>query len=98
MNKFHILKFGTVQRYLEKGSRHGWCNYYKGFDKDRKKKKFHMYDINKNYIGTYTGVKEFSRQSLDVFGVMLHTSGIGNVCNGRLKQYKGYVFEWANES
>lgn len=95
-SKFNNICDLTIQRYLEKGTKQGWCNYYKGIYYDDRKKRVNVYDKYSNYIETFPSTKELAEQSYVLFGVQFNASTISKVCRGKQKQHKGYIFEWAD--
>ena len=51
-----------------------------------------LYTIDGNYIGTYKSAKYIADHSEEIVGKVLKVNSIYDCCNGRIKQYKGYVF------
>lgn len=89
----------TIIKYLKKGTKHGWCNYDPEleWEKFSKKKMVAVYkDDNLLHISESCVLLE--RQSENLFGIKLFQGAISSVCRGELKQYKGFVFKYINES
>lgn len=98
--KFNIGKT-TAKRYLNKGAKLGWCSYNgkeelkKTCSKNGKStsKPIEIFKNNKS-LGIFESCHELSRQSEELFGVKLDVSNMSNVCNGKLKQHKGFTFKY----
>lgn len=66
----------------------------KNFCIKTKSKIVYVYNLNHEYIGTYSSISELSRKSENDFGVKLSIQGISRVCTGERKQYKGFIFSY----
>ena len=96
----------TILKYLKQGVKHNWCKYnpkeklgninnFNSAKKSGKKVVIFKDDIN---LGEFYSCGELERQSLNLFGVKLLNQNISSVCNGKLKQYKGYTFKYIEEN
>ncbi|HJG96735.1 MAG TPA: hypothetical protein K8V90_06500 [Romboutsia timonensis] len=91
----------TVTNYLKKGTKLGWCVYDPKYEKSKASSKngklfVKQIEIFKDgeSLGIFESCAELSRQSEKVFGVKLLSSNISRVCNGKLKQHKGFTFKY----
>lgn len=102
--KFKLSK-NTIQTYLKKGTKLGWCDYdpkeeikkarLKGTGKMRKARSRKVEIIKKGKsLGVFESCLELERQSEKLFGIKLCRSSISLVCNNKLKQYKDYQFKY----
>ena len=96
-DKFKIKSSATIKKYLEQGTKYGWCNYSLNFNSDKRKKKVNVYDTNNNYLGTFNSITELCNKSYELFKVQFNISEVSKVCNKkkRYKTHKGHIFEWA---
>lgn len=103
------LSRSTVRNYLKKGSKLGWC-YYDGVSEVNKSyielsqrnkicfsKKVKIVKNNET-LGIFDSIAELERQSEIIFKTKLHHSAISKVCLGKQKLYKGFTFEYIDES
>lgn len=94
----------TVNSYLRKGTKLGWCN-YNGKEEMKKQasKNGSCYkkpvEIYKNGIslGVFESIVELEKQSEELFGVKLNNGNISQVCNGKKSQYKGFTFVYVTD-
>lgn len=94
----------SITTYLKKGNTLGWCK-YDPKEEMRKvrlkvgghnKKKVEILKDNKS-LGIFESCAELERQSEELFEVKLSHSKISNVCNGKLRQYKGFTFKYVED-
>lgn len=94
----------TISSYLKRGLSI-WNDFeynpkkekYKGSIKSGKlgTKKVAIFKENK-ILDIFNSATELSLQGEEIFNVKLSISGISQVCNGKLKQYKGFTFKYVN--
>ncbi|HAT4302323.1 TPA: hypothetical protein I9089_002430 [Clostridium perfringens] len=90
----------TINRYLKKGTKLGWCEYDPRKEKIKSalknsslcKKKVEIFKDNQS-LGVFESYKELAKQSEELFGVKLLSQNISSVCAGRLDSYKGFAFK-----
>ncbi|XZH34387.1 hypothetical protein ACSW8L_15865 (plasmid) [Clostridium perfringens] len=95
------IDISTINRYLKRGAKLGWCRYngrkemIKNAFKNGKNngKKVEMFKNNKS-LGIFLSCSELERQSEKLFGVKLLHSAVSRVCNNKVSQYKGYQFKY----
>ena len=99
---FHIGKT-TVIKYLKTGSKLGLCDYDPKEEIKKSKKKIaasfgRKVSIWKNdiCIGVFESMSELEEKSISIFGVQLRKSGVWDVCQGKCKTHKGFVFKYEN--
>jgi hypothetical protein len=93
-----------VTKYLNEGSKIGWCN-YNGKEEMSKSSRKNNNKNNKlveifkcnNSLGVYLSTHELDRKSLDDFGIKLDYRNISAVCLGKKPQYKGYIFKYLDK-
>lgn len=98
--KFNLAR-NTIQTYLKKGTKLGWCKYNpkeeikKASVKSGKAsgKRVEMFKNNKS-LGTFLSCRELDRQSEKLFGIKLSFTGISSVCLGSRKSHKGFTFKY----
>lgn len=61
---------------------------------NRKEVPIYVYNLNSEFCGLYKSPKELSEKSIGDFGIQFNSSNIINVCAGRCKQYKNYIFSY----
>lgn len=85
----------TSWRYLNKGSKIGWCDYC-GKEEMKKGTNKIPVEIFKNEIslGIFESIKDLSTSAIGLFGVSLDGSTISKVCKGKIKLYKGYSIRY----
>ncbi|WP_283695808.1 hypothetical protein [Clostridium perfringens] len=101
--KFKLSK-STIQNYLKKGIKLGWCDYdakeelRKSVSKNGKTKgkKVEIFKNNKS-LGIFESCSEIERQSEKMFGVKLLHGGISTACKKEKSQYKGFTFKYIEE-
>lgn len=90
------ISYITIGRYLKQGSQLGWCKYdaQEELKNSRKKNKktIPIKCINNNIILDNAG--DWEKQSKTILNVHISRSSILNVCNSKIKQIKGYKFEY----
>lgn len=99
--KYFKLSVGGIRLYLIKGTKLGWCNYdsKEEIEKNAIKtgrangKKVEVFKDNKS-LGIFESCHELERKSEELFRVKLGNSAISEVCRGKKKQYKGYIFKY----
>ena len=88
----------TIVRYLNKGRELGWCDYNGKEelkkDKRRNKKVVAMYDLNNNFIMEESSAVKLKERCLKELNINLNTSNISEVCSGKQKAHKGYIFKY----
>ena len=63
-------------------------------EKNVGRKKTFVYTLNHMYCGSYNSLKELCDNSLQDFGIKFNIGNVSNVCSGKTKQYKGYIFSY----
>ena len=63
-------------------------------EKNVGRKKTFVYTLNHMYCGSYNSLKELCDNSLQDFGIKFNMGNVSNVCSGKTKQYKGYIFSY----
>ena len=96
--KFHIKWHGTIQDYLKRGTKFGWCNYNKEeYRKERQAKSMgktvSVYLVDGTYLKTYDSYSDFKRNFENDFGTKICYAKVKDVVNGILNEYKGFVFK-----
>ena len=99
--KEYNLSRSVVRDYLIKGSLIGWCSYHPS-EESRKssskvgKKTGKKVEVFKNGIslGVYNSTHELAKISELEFGVRFIQSSISNVCIGKIRSHKGYIFKY----
>lgn len=95
-NIFHIKKL-TIKKYLTIGAQYGWCSYYNGVYTEKRKRNIRVYDCRHQYIDTFSCIGDLVVKSDELFKVHFTKSMVIKACNKEIEQYKGYIFEWAND-
>lgn len=95
-NKFK-LGAATVRKYLKIGAQFDWCSYDARKESEKKKKKVSIYK-NEKCIGSFDSINELSREYATNFNIKLLVPCISRVCNGKEKQYKGFVFKFSEKN
>lgn len=86
------LSRGTIEKYLHKGNTLNWCRYNVKDSLNIKNIEVLKEGVS---LGIFEhGIQELSRKSEILFGVKLIASSICNVCNNKVKQYKGFTFKY----
>lgn len=100
--KFNLDR-SSITNYLKKGIKLGWC-YYNPKEEMRKiarqngktsGKKVEIFKSNKS-LGIFESCAELERRSEELFGFRLNFKGIGRVCRGERKSYKGFTFKYVD--
>lgn len=97
------ISTSTVWKYLTKGTVLNWCKYDSNWNieilteaiKSRRSKQVEVYK-NNQLFGIFQSVAELSRQSENLFGIKFSQSQISNVCLGKCKIHKGYIFKYSD--
>jgi len=94
----------TVNRYLNRGAKIGWCVYNP--KEEMVKVAFEMGKLNGKQVeifnkdgislGIFPSCSELARQSKELFGIKLLQTGISEVCNGKNKTHHGYIFKYVD--
>ena len=97
-NEYKISK-NSIRRMLHVGNEVGLCHYdgkieniLSSKNNENNSKETSIYTVDGNYIGTYKLAKYIADHSKEIVGKVLKINSIYDCCNGRVKQYKGYVF------
>lgn len=95
------LNYTTIQKYLKKGNKLGWCEYnpeeemFKGKSKSGKMSGKPIEVFRDNiFLGRFESCSELVRQSKKNFGVKLNNGCISIVCRGKAKQHLGFTFKY----
>ena len=100
---FHIKFHGTIQDYLKRGTKLGWCNYNKdAYRKERQEKTLgciiNVFLEDGTYIKTYPSKQKLSKSFLNDFGTKMSNGKVNDVLSGQIKSYKGFVFKEEKEA
>ena len=95
------LNKNTINSYLKRGARLGWCDYNAkeemkkcGYKNGRKLgKKVEIFKEGES-LGVFESCRELERQSEGLFGVKLSQQNISKVCNNIKLKYKGFTFKY----
>lgn len=105
LSKMYKISKNSIRRMLHVGNEIGICHYdgkveciLSSTNNEYNNKKTSIYTINGNYIGTYKSAKYIADHSEEIVGKNLKVNSIYDCCNGRIKQYKGYVFRNKGEN
>lgn len=100
LSKQYMISKNSVRRMLHIGNEIGLCHYdgrYENFkstvNNENNVKETTIYALNGDYIGTYKSAKYIADNSQKILGKDLKVNSIYDCCNGRIKQYKGYIFK-----
>ena len=98
LGKIFKMSRNTIVIYLKKGTELGWCN-YNGKEESkrngrRNKKAVAMYDLEGNFIMKESSTIKLKERCLKELNINLSTGGISEVCNGKHKTHKGYIFKY----
>lgn len=96
----------TILDYLKRGKELGLCNY----DVEKAKQEAHMiagkaaqkklskrlaaYDSENNFLGEFKNAKYTAEYFKENFDIKLNPNNIQDVCTGRYKHHKGYIFKY----
>lgn len=87
----------TIRKYLRQGEALGWCEYSKEIEGiklakiiSKTSKRVYCFELNK----VYESATVIEKVSVKEFGVHLDRRGVGKVCNGKSKTYKGFHFKY----
>lgn len=97
---FNLSK-STVQSYLKMGDREGWC-FYNGKENQKEngirngERNGKVVEVFKDgeKVGEFKSARHLARVSQDVFNTTFLQSSVSNVCLGKRKSHKGYVFKY----
>ena len=97
-NEYQLSK-NSIRRMLHIGSELGICNYdgkeeniKSSFKNENNTKETSVYTVSGKYIGTYKSAKYIADNGENIVGKKLLVNSIYDCCNGRVKQYKGFIF------
>ena len=94
---FNLSKI-TIIDYLKKGTKLGWCDYDPNQERKSHKKPTNVkaVEVYKNniLIGEFTSIQELSNKSEELYGIKFLNTAVCNVCRGKAKTHKGYVFKY----
>lgn len=100
----------TILDYLKRGKELGLCNYDKEIAKQnahiiageaiskKLSKKVVAYDKDNNFIGEFKNARYTKEYFKETYNIKLNTSNIQDVCVGRHKHHKGYIFKYVDEN
>lgn len=100
LGKIFKISRDTIVDYLKKGTELGWCNYNgkEELEKSRRRSKggkaVVMYDLEGNFIMKESSAVKLKERCLKELNIDLDTSNISNVCLGKHKTHKGYIFKY----
>ena len=86
-NHFNLSEI-TIVKYLKRGTELGWCEYIGN------KKRIAMYDSKGNVIREECSTRELIRVLEKEMGIFLDFRAISEVCKGKRKSHKGFVFKY----
>ena len=103
ISRIFNLSVTTIQRYLNKGVKLGWCNYNskeelkKASIKGSKStgKSVEIFKDGES-LGIFKSCSELERQSEKLFGIKLNNRKIASVCRGERPHHKGFTFKYVN--
>lgn len=103
VSKVLNISASASNKYLNKGTMLGWCNYDKNeVEQARLKKSIKSrskkVEVFKDDIslGIFDSVSSLSRNSKELFCETFSDSSISSVCRNQLASYKGYTFKYLN--
>lgn len=88
---------GSICRFLNKGTKLGWCNYNgKEEVKNGSKKRTTKVEIFRdgNSLGIFESCRELKNKSEELFGIKLNESHISAVARGERKSHRGFTFKY----
>ena len=99
LSKTYKVSKNSIRRMLHVGNEIVLCsndakkeNILSSVNNANNVKETSIYTVDGNYIGTYKSAKYIADHSEEIVGKVLKVNSIYDCCNGRIKQYKGYVF------
>ena len=99
LSEEYKLSKNSIRRMLHTGNEIGLCHYdgkkenvLSSIDNENNVKETSIYTVDGKYVGTYKSAKYIADHSEEIVGKVLKVNSIYDCCNGRVKQYKGYVF------
>ena len=91
----------TIVEYLKKGTELGWCDYNGKEEQEKagrsggtKGKAVAMYDLEGNFIIEEMSAVKLKERCLKELNIDLNRGHISDVCLGKLKTHKGYIFKY----
>lgn len=100
LSEKYLISKNSIRRMLHVGNEIGLCHYdgkienaKSSINNENNIKETEVYTLDGKYIGTYKSAKYISDNSNKIFGKDLKVNSIYDCCNGRIKQYKGYIFK-----
>ena len=86
----------SIRKYLKKGNLLGWCEYASEIEFENKKINSKSVEIFKNdkSLGIFQSCSELSKKSERLFNTKIDSRRISDVCNNKIKQYKGFTFKY----
>lgn len=96
-NEWGIKSSFTIVKYVEKGEKLGWCDYFTDCENKLIETRNKKVDVFKEdvLLGTFDSLSDLERKSELLFGVKLFHSGVSMVCNKKRLTYKGYTFKYS---
>lgn len=103
--KVFKLNKSAIIKYLNQGTRLGWCN-YNPKEESRKSgvmsskkisKKVEIFNKDKESLGIFESTMQLERESEELFEVKLSHSKISLVCNGKRDNHKGFTFKYVDK-
>ena len=102
LEKIFKMSRDTIISYLKKGMELGWCNYSGKEEQGRNGRRnggrcgktVGMYNLEGNFIMKESSAVKLKERCLKELNINLDTGNISNVCLGRLKKHKGYIFKY----
>lgn len=85
---FHLHK-RTIQSYLVKGNKFGWCAY----SLRKSKKPIDVFDLQNNKLYSFTSVRQCVNKLSDIYNVNFAYTCVVDSCN-KLTTYKNFNFKW----
>ena len=103
-NIYQHLSKNAIRNYLHRGTEVNWCNYdgkQNCIETSRKNglnnaKEIIVFGNNNNYICTWIGITDFTKNSIDVIGVPTDKNKITKACKTG-KPYKGFYFKFKKD-
>ena len=99
LSEEYKLSKNSIRRMLHTGNEIGLCHYdgkkenvLSSINNENNVKETSIYTVDGKYVGTYKSAKYIADHSEEIVGKVLKVNSIYDCCNGRVKQYKGYVF------
>jgi hypothetical protein len=90
ISKILKISYGSVIRYLHKGTELNLCNYIN----IKKIRAVVVYDLNQKELGIFNSINQLARDSEKYFGTKFSAGIISQVCQGKVKTHKGFKFAY----